>query len=159
MAVNYEITEMRNGVRICARRDLKLWGRILASSFFAALALLITDRFIGNGSWALALMVAMGTFATVRGSLAELRATDVEFVLRGNLGRQGSRMTRIVCTGDVRRLEFRDPAGQRSGLYAVTARSARGILPFVGYAETLEVIRAIESKFPGLAEAWHAESP
>jgi hypothetical protein len=138
---------------------MKLWGRILASSFFAVLTLSIVDSFIGNWSWTLALIVAIGTFTTARGSVAELRATNVEFITMGNLGRQGSRITRIVCTGDVRRLEFRDPASQRSGLYAVTARSARCILPFVGYAETLEVIRAIESKFPGLAEAWHAESP
>ena len=137
---------------------MKLWGRILASSFFAVLTLSITDSFIGNWSWALALIVAIGTFTSARGSVAELRAANVEFITMGSLGRQGSRITRIVCTGDVRRLEFRDPAGQRSGLYAVTARSARCILPFVGYAETLEVIRAIESKFPGLAEAWHAAS-
>lgn len=159
MAVNYEITELRNGVRICARRAMKLWVRILASSFFAVLALSITDSFIGNWSWALALIVAIGTFATVRGSVAELRATNVEFATRGNPGRQGSRITRMVCTGDVRRLEFRDPAGQLSGLYAVTGRSAQCILPFVDYAETREVIGAIESKFPGLAEAWNAESP
>jgi hypothetical protein len=138
---------------------MKLWGRILASAFFAVLALFITDSFIGNWSWVVAPIVAIGAFATVRGSVAELRATNVEFATTGNLGRQGSRITRIVCTGDVRRLEFRETAGQLSGLYAVTARSAQCILPFVDHAETMEIIRAIESKFPGLAEAWHAESP
>jgi hypothetical protein len=107
MAANYEITQTRNGLRICARKDMKLWGRILASSFFAVLTLSIVDSFIGNWSWTLALIVAIGTFTTARGSVAELRATNVEFITMGNLGRQGSRITRIVCTGDVRRLEFR----------------------------------------------------
>jgi hypothetical protein len=34
-----------------------------------------------------------------------------------------------------------------------------GSVPLVDYAETAETIRAIESKFPGLAEAGGAESP
>jgi hypothetical protein len=138
---------------------MKLWGRIFISAFFAVMALFITDSFIGNWSWVIALVVAMGAFVSVRGSVAELRATNVEFVAKGNFGRRGSRITRIVCTGDVRRLEFRDITGRHSGLYAVTARSAQCILPFVDYAETMEIIRAIEAKFPGLAEGWHSESP
>jgi hypothetical protein len=159
MTANYEITQLRNGLRVCVRKDMRLWGRIFISALFAVMAQFITDRFIGNWSWVIALVVAIGAFATVRGSAAELRATNVELVARGSFGRRGSRITRVVCTGDVRRLEFRDVAAQNGGLYAVTARSAHFILPLVDYAETMEIIRAIEARFPGLAEGWHSESP
>jgi hypothetical protein len=64
----------------------------------------------------------------------------------------------IVCTADVHRLEFRDPAGQRPGLYAVTARNGYCILPLFDYLQTMEVIRATDSKFPGLAEHWRANA-
>jgi hypothetical protein len=43
MAINYETAQMRNGLRFCVRRGMKLWGRILASSFFAVLALSIIE--------------------------------------------------------------------------------------------------------------------
>jgi len=159
MAANYEITQLRNGLCISVRKDMSPRGRILLSSLFAILALLATNGLMGNWSWVVALIFAIVTFAGLRGASAELRATNVEFAARGNFGRQGSRITRVVCTGDVRRLEFRDVAGQNSGLYAVTARSAQCILPFVDYRETMEIISAIEAKFPGLADAWHAEAP
>ena len=158
MTANYEITQMRNGLRVCVRKDMKLWGRILVSALFAIVVLGITHGFIRNWSWIVALIVAIAAFASAKGSVAELRATNVEFVTRGNFGRRGGRITRIVCTGDVRRLEFRNITGQHSGLYAVTAWSAQCILPFVDHAETMEIIRAIEANFPGLAEEWHSES-
>jgi hypothetical protein len=159
MAATYEISQLRNGLRINVRKDMSLWGRILLSSFLAVIALIVTDSFVGNWSWGVALIFGIGAFATIRGSSAELRATNVEFVARGNFGRRGSRVARVVCTGDVRRLEFRDIAGQHSGLYALTARSAQCILPFLDYAETTEIIQVIEAKFPGLAETWQAELP
>jgi hypothetical protein len=138
---------------------MSLWGRILLSSFLAVIAFFVTESFVGNWSWGVALIFGIGAFTTVRGSSAELRATNVEFVARGNFGRRGSRVTRVVCTGHVRRLEFRDITGQHSGLYAVTARTAQCILQSLDYAETMEIIQAIEAKFPGLAETWQAELP
>ena len=68
-----------------------------------------------------------------------------------------------MCTGDVRRLEFRDEGGalssRNSGLYAVTAHSIICLLPFLDFKATSEVINAIEAKFPGLAEGWHSVQP
>jgi hypothetical protein len=69
------ITQLRNGLRVCVRKDVKLWGRIFISAIFAVMALFITDSFIGNWSWVIAFVVAIGAFATVRGTVAELRAT------------------------------------------------------------------------------------
>jgi hypothetical protein len=47
MAVNYEITQMRNGLGICVRKDMKFWGRVLASSFFGVLALFYRELELG----------------------------------------------------------------------------------------------------------------
>jgi hypothetical protein len=93
-------------------------------------------------------------FAGVAGSNAKLYATKFEFVTTGNIGRRGASGRVIVFTADVERLEFRDPTGQRSGLYALTVRKGHCILPFLDYSQTMEVVRAIENKFPGLAERW-----
>lgn len=105
----------------------------------------------------MAFCVAAGAFATAKGSRADLEVTNVEFVTTGNIGRRGSRTTKVVCTGDVRGLEFRDTTAQGSGLYALMARSPQCILPFVDYSEAMEVIRTIQKRFPGLAESWQVE--
>jgi hypothetical protein len=68
-----------------------------------------------------------------------------------------------LCTGDVRRLEFRadgSPLNHKlDGLYALTDRREVCLLPFVDWEQTEKVIRAIEKKFPGLAEGWRSEKP
>jgi hypothetical protein len=133
--------------------------RILIAVGLGAAFLSATWPLFAYWSLLIAFFVAAATFAGGMASRVELRATKFELVARGNLGRRGSQMTRVVCTGDVRSLEFRDLAGQRSGLYAVTEKTAYCILPFLDYSQTKEVIRAIEAKFPGLAEGWQAQSP
>jgi len=44
------------------------------------------------------------------------------------------------------------------GLYAITVRKEYCLLPFVNYAQTQEIISAIETRFPGLAEMWHKKA-
>jgi hypothetical protein len=157
MARRFEITELRNSIRISVGGDLPMWARILASFIPAVAAISVGHALLGNWIWLVAFCFAAIGFAAARGSHADLNVTNVEFVTRGNIGRRGSSATQIVCTGDVRGLEFRDTTGQRSGLYALTARSPKCILPFVGYSEAMEIIRAIQKKFPGLAEVWRVE--
>jgi hypothetical protein len=157
MARRFEITELRNSIRISVGADLPVWARILVSFIPAVAAISIGHALLGSWIWLVAFCVAAIGFAAARGSRADLDVTNVEFVTRGNIGRPGSRTTQIVCTGDVRGLEFRDSTGQRSGLYALTARSPKCVLPFVNYSETMEVIRAIRKKFPGLAEIWQVQ--
>jgi hypothetical protein len=138
MARRFEITDLRNSIRISVGG---VWARILASFIPAVGAISIGYALLGNWVWLVAFCVAAIGFAAARGSHADLDVTNVEFVTRGNIGRRGGRATQIVCTGDVRGLEFRDSTGQRGGLYALTARSSKCILPFVGYSEAMEVIR------------------
>jgi hypothetical protein len=157
MARRFEITELRNSIQISVGEDLPVWGRILIGLIAAAAAFSLSRALLGNWSWIVAFCIAGVALATARGSRADMEVTNVEFVTRGNIGRLGSRKTQVVCTGNVRGLEFRDTTGQRSGLYALTARSSQCILPFVNYSEAMQVIGAIQKKFPGLAESWQFE--
>jgi hypothetical protein len=158
MSSYYHINELSGGLRIRSRRDIAIWERLLGAGFAGVAAALATSTFFTI--WWCAFFssgIALLVFVAVRGLNAELRATGVEFVTKGHLGRRGP-TNRIVCTGDVRGLEFQDPRGQLRGLYAVTARRDHCILPFLDYGQTMEVIQAIESKFPGLAEQWRGNS-
>jgi hypothetical protein len=94
------------------------------------------------------------------GRTAELQVTNVEFISKGNFGKRGG-TTRIACTGDVRRIEYREA---RDGLnfwygdlYATMACRSVFLVP-LDYQATVEVIRTIENKFLGLAEAWRSAS-
>jgi hypothetical protein len=158
MARHFEITELRNAIRISVGQDLPLWARILVSFIPAVAALSIGYALLGGWVWLVAICIAAIAFATARGSRVDLNVTNVEFVTRGNIGRRGSKATQVVCTGDVLGLEFRDSTAQRTGLYALTARSQKCILPFVDYSESMQVIGAIQKKFPGLAESWKVGS-
>jgi len=116
-----------------------------------------TATIFGGWWWAAsALVAALIEFASIRSQNAELRATNVELVAKGDLGRRTRK--RIVCTGDVRRLEYSEPYLQFPGLYAVTARREYCVLPFLDYAQTTAVILAIEKKFPGLAQQWRTKT-
>jgi hypothetical protein len=158
MARHFEIRELKNSIQISVAEDLPLGARILAGFIAAAAALSLSWALLGNWSWIAAFCIAGVALAAARGSRADLDVTNVEFVTRGNIGRRGSKATQVVCTGNVRGLEFRDTTGQQSGIYALTARSSQCILPFVGHSEAMDVIRAIQMKFPGSAETWRVEA-
>lgn len=150
----YRVEELHNALRIKVHKCLELWERLILSFGFAAFVGSVSFTFLGWWSVVLGFATAISLFALLTGMNAQLYATKLEFVTTGNIGRRGGRGQRIVCTADVHRLEFRDPASQNSGLYAVTAQKGYCILPFLDYLQTMEVIRAIENKFPGLAEYW-----
>lgn len=158
MARQFEILEWRNSIRISVGEDLPAWARILAGFLPAAAVLLVGRPLFGNWTWIVALSAAVAMFATARGSRIDLDVTHVEFLMRGNSGRRGSRATRVVCSGDVQGLEFRDSLAQRSGLYALTSGSAQCVLPLVTYSEAMAVIAVIQKRFPGLAEAWQLKA-
>ena len=148
------IEELRSALRVKVHKSLALWERIIFSVGIPALFAYVSSSFLGWWSIGLALSAAILIFAGVTGSNAQLYVTKFEFVTTGNIGRRGGSGQHIVLTANVQRLEFRDPTGQRPGLYAMTVRKGHCILPFLDYSQTMEVIRAIETKFPGLAEHW-----
>jgi hypothetical protein len=155
---HYEIEEMKSGLRISVQKVLPLWERTALGLLSGIVAFWMGHAFIGNWRWILAILVALIALATARGSRAQLTVSNVELVTTGNIGSRGSWSSRVVCTGDVRGLEFRDAGPNRSGLYALTARSALCILPFIDYADAMKAISAIRARFPGLTEHWQAES-
>jgi hypothetical protein len=158
VATQYRIEDLHGALRIKVHKSLELWERLLFSIGVPAFFAYVSSSFLAWWSIVLAAGAAILLWATVTGVNAELYATKLEFVTTGNISRRGGSGQRIVFTADVHGLEFRDPAGQRSGLYAVTAGKGSCILPFLDYPQTMEVIRAIESKFPGLAEHWRENS-
>jgi hypothetical protein len=150
----YRIEELHNALRIKVHKPFELWERLILTFGLAAFVASVSVRLVGWWSIILDLSTAISVFALLPGLDAQLYATKLEFVTTGNVGRRRGRGERVVCTADVHRLEFRNPAGQLSGLYAVTARKGFCILPFLDYLQTMQVIRAIENKFPGIAELW-----
>jgi hypothetical protein len=154
VASYYRIQELGNALLIKAHRDAERWERLLVAGFAATFVGVFGASIFGGWWWMiLSCGAGVAAFAIRWGMNAQLQATNVEFVTKGDLGRR-ARIPRILCTGDVCRLEFQNPTLKPSGLYAVTARKRYCILPFLDYPQTIEVIRAIENKFPGLAERW-----
>src|SRR5580704_6595215 len=135
MSSSYRIDDLGSGLRIRWHRDMESWERLLAACFAGVVAAVAASTFLKTG-WCVivAFGVAATVFVAVRRLNAELRATNGEFVCRGYLDRRGP-TNRIVCTGDVRSLEFQEPNGQLPGLYAVTARRELCILPFLEYGQ------------------------
>jgi hypothetical protein len=162
MATQYHIQEQTNGLRIQARQEMERWERLVLAVGVAMMVGIAAANFLGGQWWIiLSAITAVGIFQAVRSKDAELQVTNVEFTTKGDLGRR-ARTPRIVCAGDIHRLEFGGPFGplvtRPSGLYASTSRTRVCVLPFLDFRQTADVIRAIEQKFPGLAEGWHARS-
>ena len=163
MATRFHIQELANSLRVQARQDLPRWERLLAAGIVATVVGMASANFLGGWWWTiLSVIAAAATYRAVKNTSAELHVTKVEFTSKGNLGRR-VQTPRIVCTGDVRRIEFREdnsPLTSRlGGLYAVTDRKELCLLPFLDWEQTKQVIQAIEKKFPGLAEGWRSDSP
>lgn len=160
MAAHYHMQELASGLRVQVHQDLELWMSLFAACVAAIAVGFPAALYLGSWWWApLSIAAALLAFAAARGRSVELQITKVEFISKGDLGRR-VRSPRIVCTGDVRRLEFHKEDSPFSntygGLFAVTARGKTCLLPMLDFNATVEVIRAIENKFPGLAEGWRS---
>jgi hypothetical protein len=161
MAPHFHIQEISNGLRVQVQQDIELWVRLFAASLAAVAVGLSTAGFLG-GFWrtTLSIAAALVVLGGVRDRRVELQVTKVEFIAKGDIGRRVRK--RSVCTGDVRRLEFHEKGGPFSnaygGLFAVTTHGETCLLPMLDLKATVEVIRAIENKFPGLAEGWRSAS-
>ena len=134
----YRISEVANGLLIKSHRDAARWQRLAGPAVAVMLVGIFSADILGGWWWTiLAALAGAAAYSSKWGRNAQLLATSVEF----------------VTTGNILHLEFRDYI--ISGLYAVTARGTHCILPFLDHQQTMEVIRAIEDRFPGLAEYWH----
>ena len=160
MATHHHVQELASGVRVQVHQDLERWQRVLVAGVAAIAVGCPAALYLGGWSWTiLSIIAALTAFGIARGKSAELQVTNVEFITKGDLGRR-VQTPRIVCTGDVRRLEFRAESTfipGYGGLYAVTPHGTTLLLPMLDFNATAEVIRAIENKFPGLAEGWRSE--
>ncbi|SRR5216684_4543689 len=158
MATHFHIRELTGGLCVEVHRDLTRLQRLLVAAFVGTWVGIMSAYFLGGWWWTILFIVAAHTaFRVARGRKAELLVTNVEFISRGDIGRRVHK--RIVCTGDVRRIEFREESTfipGYGGLYAVTTHGTTLLLPMLDFNATAGVIRAIENRFPGLAEGWRS---
>ncbi len=106
MSSSYRIDDLGSGLRIRSHRDMEIWERLLAACFAGVVAAVAISAFLKTW-WCVIVACGIATtvFVAVRGMNAQITRDNVEFVSRGYLGRRGA-TKRIVCTGDVRSIEF-----------------------------------------------------
>ena len=158
MAVHYSIRDAGDALRIDVRREIAVWERLLGSLLAAYVIWLIPDRFLpAYARTVAAIIVAAVVFALFRSLSARLLVTKLELrsegVAKRGLG-DGTRGTRTVLTAKIYRLEYQEHESGGQGIYAVTAFGEPQLLPYVDGAQADEIMAAIKTKFPGLAEMW-----
>jgi hypothetical protein len=164
MASSYQIREVQNGLRIRAFSERSFRERALAGLIISIAGVLAANSILSLPHYSrwiwlnvLPLVAGMLVFVVTKTKSVELLAGNAEFAVRGDFGRRPPNRF-VIFTADIRRIEFRPGFDLDSdGLYAVTAKAEIRLLPFLDHEQTTEVIRAIESRFPGLAEGWHAQ--
>jgi hypothetical protein len=164
MTTRYSIQEVRDGLLVQVRREMPQYGKVLAALFAGFVVGGASAPILGARWWLfLAVLVAVASFAAdITTHRAKLTVTNVEFIADGDFGTR-RRSRRIVCSGDVRWLEYREGLGigdvrlGRCGLYAATSHGSAWLLPFLTQRDTMQVISAIEKAFPGLAEGWRVQ--
>jgi hypothetical protein len=131
MTTRYHIQELRDGLQVQVWHEMPLYGKVLVSSFAGLILGIATAAMLGGRWWLLVtIFVAVASFAAdFTTTQAKLTATNVELIAEGNYGKR-NRSARIVCTGDVRWLEFEEGPGigvirfGLCGLYAVTTNGS-----------------------------------
>jgi hypothetical protein len=158
VAVHYNIRDSGDALRVDVRREIAVWERLLASLIAAFVIWQIPDRFLPvYARTGLAIIVAAAVFALFRSLSARLLVTKLELRSEGAVKRGlggGTRGTRTVLTAKIYRLEYQEHESGGQGIYAVTAFGEPQVLPYVDGAQADEIMAAIKTKFPGLAEMW-----
>lgn len=158
MAVHYNIRDSGDALRVDARREIAFWERMLASLLAAFVIWQLPDRFLpAHARTGSAIIVAVVVFVLFRSLSARLLVTKLELRSEGagkrGLG-AGTRGTRTVLMAKIYRLEYQEHESGGQGIYAVTAFGEPQVLPYVDGAQADEIIAAIKTKFPALAEMW-----
>jgi hypothetical protein len=158
VAVHYTIQEFTDALRVDVRREIALWERLLGALLGAFFVWQFTERFLPVvGRAVLAIALAAAGFALFRSLSARLWVTKLELKVDGALrqGPEGDTKVRLtVLTAKIYRLEYQEHEADGQGIYAVTAFGEPQVLPYVDGAQADEIIAAIKTKFPGLAEMW-----
>jgi hypothetical protein len=157
VAVHYSINEFSDSLWIAVRRDIALWERFVCAGFAAALPWFIPNGFFSATVRAvLSAAIAVAVVALFRSLSARLLVTNLELRADGFKQRSkgGGRGSRTVLTAKIYRLEYQEHESGGQGIYAVTAFNEPQVLPYIDGAQADEIMAAIKTKFPGLAEMW-----
>ena len=168
MSTAYEILDFDQELEVLVVRKETLLRRALSGPVLATLSALFVGYYYSPRAWLPGvglLGLAAGSLAMFRGKKASLKATSLEFHSRGRF-RGEPRSERVVCTADIRWLEYQseneggsDFIHNPGGLYAAISRGTVCLLPYVDEKQTQEIIIALEKKFPALSEQWRKHSP
>jgi hypothetical protein len=158
VAVHYNIRDSGDALRVDVRREIAIWERLLASLLAAVVIWQLPDRFLpAYARTVSAIIIAVVVFALFRSLSARLLVTKLELRIEGAVKRGltgGARGTRTVLTAKIYRLEYQEHESGGQGIYAVTAFGEPQVLPYIDGAQADEIMAAIKTKFPGLAEMW-----
>lgn len=164
---NLSISDNGKDLLVTVNVRTALWLRLLAAGF-GALGAALAARVFFHATWPIALVFALLTSFSIVVSIpgtqrAQLRMNALECVTSANFSKTLSR-GRTMLTADIRWLEYSDQelltdeGCSNSGLYAVKLYGSVCLLPLLDGVQTMQVIAAIEQKFPGLAETWRGHS-
>jgi len=160
MTTRYDVTNLRDTLRIQVIADVPMWERLLASAVVCIGLIGITGQLLGLWTLPLALAGSVAMFCGHRVRKEGLTVTKLEFNTTGGGGHRGARRPRTVFTADVVHLKFdvgsHFGTSNGDGLYAVTKSGQVLLLPGMEFRQTIEVIEAIQDKFPSLAEQWRS---
>ena len=151
---------------IRVQAPLKAWERLFVAAVGGAVLSGLIFQIFKTQWWPLVAIVSSLAiyFAEPGMSTAELRMSAVECYSSANVGKNLSR-GRVLLTADILWLEYNEHGFSMSdsvtsgGVYAVKRSGSVCLLPLLNGDQTMQVIAAIEQKFPGLAENWRKQSP
>ena len=162
----FTIGDEGSALFIRAEAPRKLWEHLVLAGFAGILSSILGNDFFPSHSWPLfgVLFAVAINFAVPAKRRAELRMSGVECYSQANFGKSLARQ-RVVLMADILWLEY-DEQGfslrdqpSTAGLYAARKSGSICLLPLLDGEQTIQVIAAIERKFPGLAETWRKRSP
>jgi hypothetical protein len=158
VAVHYNVRDSGDALSVDVRRDIALWERFAFAGFAAALPWFIPNGFLPSTILVvLSTLVAVAVFALFRTVSARLSVTNLDLQIAGARRRGLSSSTKArttIPTAKIHRLEYQEHESGGQGIYAVLAFGEPQVLPYVDGAQADEIMAAIKTKFPGLAEMW-----
>ena len=162
MTARYELRELIDTLQIRVVVQLSLSERLLAAGVIGSIVAVFSYQSSTKGWWWLAIALSAATLVFFRSATryGGGNVSKLEFNTWGFGSGRGARRPRTIFTNNISCLKFLSQpfltSTHSDGLYAVAGSEEVLLLPYLNYKQTIEIIQAIERKFPSLAERWGA---